>query len=89
MKVEDIQVGLTSKEIYAIFRSIAHERSSLKSELNMLNGCVLDIDKVEECNEVVNKIKGKIELIDVLEAKLMKARVEWLVKPMRDAEVNE
>lgn len=87
MKIETIKVELTSSEMHDILSSLYHTRYTYQQELREFEGTICDEDDIEK-SKSLDSLKCRIDDVQCLENKLMKARNEWLVKPIRDSEIK-
>lgn len=81
--MELIKVELSSGEIHDILSSLYHDRRDYEQQLREFENTLCDGDpeKVKD----LDALKCRIDDLKCLENKLIKARNEWLVDPIRKA----
>lgn len=80
-----IYLELTSGEIHDNLRAIYSQKEHYKQELREFENCNQEISDQQS----IDIIKCKIDDLECLEKKLLKARNEWLVRPLRSVQANE
>lgn len=81
--MELIKLELTSGEMHNILKGIYFEKEHCKQELREFGKCNQEISDIQ----TIDAIKCHIDDLEQLGKKLFKARAEWLVKPIHDADV--